>query len=178
MAFHADFASTLTKLPTGTVISSHTRQGKEDNITELPILLLLHGFPQNHTMWRQFVDYIPDRFTIVAIDLPGYGNSTKRPSVDSSSRNHSKKEWAKDVMTFIDEHFSGRKVIPFGHDRGGRLAYRIALDFPDRVAGLGVLDIVPTPHAWAAMDYDHNMHQETFYSAHWVSNLVNSYNIR
>ena len=98
-----------------------------------------------------------------------YGNSTKPIDPSSGSLAHSKREWAKDIVATVDALFgSDRKLIPYGHDRGGRVAYRLALDFPGRVAGAAVLDIVPGVYVWDAMRLDNNLHAETKKSHHWV----------
>jgi haloacetate dehalogenase len=103
-----------------------------------------------------------------------YGASTKEPSPSGDSLAHSKREWAKDIIEALDTTHgtaSPPKVIPYGHDRGGRLAYRLALDFPERVVGAGVLDIVPTSFVWGAMRLE-NEHRETRSSWHWVSTKI------
>lgn len=104
-----------------------------------------------------------------------YGLSTKNPSPSGDSLAHSKKEWAKDIIEALDSVHDTKgsaKVIPYGHDRGARLAYRLALDFPERVVGAAVLDIVPTPFVWGAMKLETD-HRETKSSWHWVSGTTN-----
>lgn len=96
-----------------------------------------------------------------------YGNSTK--PIGADSRGHSKREWAKDIVYVIDSIWNERKpLIAYGHDRGARLAYRLALDFPSRVVGAGLLDIVPTSYVWDAMRLEKG-HVETKRSHHWVN---------
>jgi haloacetate dehalogenase len=96
-----------------------------------------------------------------------YGNSTN--PVGPDSRGYSKREWAKDIIHVVDSIWGeSKQLIPYGHDRGARLAYRLALDFPSRVAGAGLLDIVPTSHVWGAMRLEKG-HVETKRSHHWVS---------
>ena len=107
-----------------------------------PPLLLLHGYPQTHVMWHKLAPSLAERFTVVACDLRGYGASGK-PDGGPDHTGYSKRAMARDqaeVMTALShETFS---VV--GHDRGGRVAHRLTLDFPDRVARLATLDIAPT----------------------------------
>jgi haloacetate dehalogenase len=115
-----------------------------------PPLLLLHGYPQTHLMWHGVAPLLAEQFTVVATDLSGYGESF-RPPTAADHAPHSKRAMASDqvqAMTALGyERFSVA-----GHDRGGRVAYRMALDDPDRVQALAVLDIVPTADVWARAD--------------------------
>ena len=115
-----------------------------------PPLLLLHGFPETHLMWHGVAAQLAERFTLVAPDLPGYGDSF-RPPVAADHAPHAKRALAEDLLAAMrglgHEHFSLA-----GHDRGGRVAYRLALDHPDAVRALAVLDIVPTGEIWARTD--------------------------
>ncbi|WP_037502795.1 alpha/beta fold hydrolase [Solirubrobacter soli] len=115
-----------------------------------PPLLVLHGFPETHLMWHPVAATLAERFTVVAPDLPGYGDSF-RPPVTDDHFSHSKRAWAADLIAAMRElgHSSFALV---GHDRGGRVAYRMALDHPDVVKRLAVLDIVPTGEIWARVD--------------------------
>lgn len=115
-----------------------------------PPVLLLHGYPETHIMWREVAPMLAERFTIVAPDLRGYGDSDRpRPSADHLT--YSKRVMAADqfgvMRTLGHEHFA---VV--GHDRGGRVAHRLALDVPDAVTRLAVLDIVPTLHMFENVD--------------------------
>ncbi|WP_420405015.1 alpha/beta fold hydrolase [Nisaea sp.] len=107
-----------------------------------PGLLLLHGYPQTHAIWHKVASDLAERFTVVATDLRGYGDSGKPPT-DAAHMPYSKREMARDqaeVMSALGfERFS---VV--GHDRGGRVAHRLARDHRDRVERLAVLDICPT----------------------------------
>jgi haloacetate dehalogenase len=109
-------------------------------------VLLLHGHPQTHVMWHRVAPALAERFALVIPDLPGYGRSTGRPSTPDSSA-HSKRTMARDLVALMRE-FGHERFAVVGHDRGGRVAYRMALDHPDRVAALAVLDIVPTADMW------------------------------
>ena len=96
-----------------------------------------------------------------------HGRSTKPVSEDS--RGHSKREMAKDIIHCVNTIFGcDRQIIAFGHDRGARVSYRLALDEPTRVVGAALLDIVPTAFVWGAMRIEKD-HAETKRSHHWVS---------
>jgi len=112
-----------------------------------PPLLLLHGYPQTHVMWHGAAARLADRFTVVAADLPGYGGSF-RPTAEADHAPHSKRALALDLRQAMSELGHERFAVA-GHDRGGRVAYRMALDHPDRVTALAVLDVVPTGEVWA-----------------------------
>jgi len=107
-----------------------------------PAVLLLHGFPQTHYCWRHVVPALARRNTVVVTDLRGYG-ATKAPAGGPEGQGFSKREMALDVVQLM--HALGvERFAVVGHDRGGRVAYRMALDHPDRVEKLVVLNIVPT----------------------------------
>src|SRR4051794_40671344 len=112
-----------------------------------PPLLLLHGYPQTHVMWHAAAARLADRFTVVAADLPGYGGSF-RPIPAADHVPHSKRALAVDLAQAMSELGHERYAVA-GHDRGGRVAYRMALDHPSRVSALAVLDVVPTGEVWA-----------------------------
>ncbi len=115
-----------------------------------PPLLLLHGYPQTHVMWREAARLLADRFTVVVADLPGYGRSF-RPTPTADHAPHSKRALAEDLVQAMDRLGHERFSVA-GHDRGGRVAYRMALDHPDRVAAVAVLDVVPTGDVWSRAD--------------------------
>jgi haloacetate dehalogenase len=107
-----------------------------------PPLLLLHGNPQTHAMWHLVAPRLAEDFTVVATDLRGYGDSSK-PETTPDHAPYSKRVMARDQISVM--HALGfERFFVCGHDRGGRVAYRMALDHPERVAKLAVLDIVPT----------------------------------
>jgi haloacetate dehalogenase len=112
-----------------------------------PPLLLLHGNPQTHVMWHKVAPALAAHFTVVASDLTGYGRSSKPPSTPDH-RPYSKRAMAADQLAVMRQLGHERFCVA-GHDRGGRVAYRMALDHPDAVARLAVLDIVPTWEAFA-----------------------------
>jgi haloacetate dehalogenase len=116
-----------------------------------PPLLLLHGYPQTHLMWHAAAPLLAQRgFTVVAADLAGYGASL-RPEPADDHRPHSKRAMALDLVEAMASAGFERFAVA-GHDRGGRVAYRMALDHPSTVTALAVLDIVPTAEVWKRTD--------------------------
>jgi haloacetate dehalogenase len=113
-------------------------------------LLLLHGFPQTHLMWRSVAPLLARRFSVVCADLRGYGRSGCPPSAPDHAP-YAKRALAKDMVAVMERLGFGRFSVA-GHDRGGRVAYRMALDHPDRVERLAVLDVLPTETVWACAD--------------------------
>jgi haloacetate dehalogenase len=115
-----------------------------------PPVLLLHGYPQTHACWHKIAPRLAEQFTVVCADLRGYGDSSK-PAGDAGHHSYSKRAMARDqalVMSALGfERFS---VV--GHDRGARVAHRLALDYPERVSRLALLDIVPTRKAFMSMN--------------------------
>ena len=107
-----------------------------------PPLLLLHGHPQTHAMWHRVAPLLAGTFTVVAADLRGYGDSSKPPSAPDHEP-YSKRAMARDQVALM-RRLGFERFGVAGHDRGGRVAYRMALDHPERVARLAVLDILPT----------------------------------
>jgi haloacetate dehalogenase len=107
-----------------------------------PPLLLLHGFPETHAMWHAVAPTLADAFTVICADLRGYGASGKPPSTPDHAP-YSKAAMARDMVQMMERLGFSRFSVA-GHDRGGRVAYRMALDHPDRIARLAVLDIIPT----------------------------------
>ena len=107
-----------------------------------PPLLLLHGNPQTHVMWHKIAPQLAREFTVVAADLRGYGDSSK-PGDGENHSNYSKRSMALDQVEVMS-HFGFEKFAVVGHDRGGRVGHRMALDHSDRITKLAVLDIVPT----------------------------------
>jgi haloacetate dehalogenase len=115
-----------------------------------PPLLLLHGFPETHLMWHSIAPRLTRHFTTVCADLPGYGRSGCPVSTPDHSP-YSKRAMANDLLSVMDTlGFHCFSIA--GHDRGGRVAYRLALDHPDRVDRVAVLDILPTETVWERAD--------------------------
>ena len=115
-----------------------------------PPLLLLHGYPQTHVMWHKVAPALAERFTVVAADLRGYGDSGKPPAGDDHG-GYSKRAMAQDQVEVMAALGFARFSL-VGHDRGARVAHRLALDHPARVEKLAVLDIVPTKHMYDTTD--------------------------
>ncbi|HZA65877.1 MAG TPA: alpha/beta hydrolase [Geminicoccaceae bacterium] len=115
-----------------------------------PPVLLLHGYPQTHAMWHRVAPVLAERCTVVCADLRGYGDSGK-PASDPEHAAYCKRASAGDMVAVMAGlGFSRFKVA--GHDRGGRVAHRLALDHPERLEALAVLDIVPTRTVFGATD--------------------------
>jgi len=115
-----------------------------------PALLLLHGFPQTHLMWRDVAPLLTRHFTVVCADLRGYGQSGCPPSTRDHAP-YAKRAMAQDMVSVMERLGFARFSVA-GHDRGGRVAYRLALDHPKRVERLAVLDVLPTDAVWARAD--------------------------
>ena len=115
-----------------------------------PPLLLLHGFSSTHVMWHEVAPKLADKFTLIIADLPGYGWSDM-PESDENHTPYTKRAMAKAVIEAMEQlghvHFALA-----GHDRGGRVSYRLALDHPGRLSKLAVLDILPTYDYWERMN--------------------------
>jgi len=107
-----------------------------------PPLLLIHGAPLTHLSWYRVAPELAKKYTVVAADLRGYGDSSK-PEDGENHINYSKRAMAQDQVELM-RHFGFDRFAVVGHDRGGRVAHRLALDHPDAVTRMSVLDIVPT----------------------------------
>ena len=107
-----------------------------------PALLLLHGFPQSHVMWHRVAQLLEKDYFLVLPDLRGYGDSSKTPGLPDHS-NYSKRNMAHDMVAVLDA-LGVDQFFVCGHDRGGRVAHRLALDYASRVKKLCVIDIAPT----------------------------------
>lgn len=106
-------------------------------------LVLLHGFPQSWLMWRLVLPALAARHHIVALDLRGYGDSEKPPA----EAGHDQATKASDVRALV-EHLDLERAVLIGHDRGARVARRYALEYPDTLAGVALLDILPAEHVY------------------------------
>jgi haloacetate dehalogenase len=115
-----------------------------------PPVLLLHGFPQTHLMWREVAPRLARDFTVVCADLRGYGRSGC-PASTPDHAPYAKRAMARDLV-IVMERLGLRRFSVAGHDRGGRVAYRLALDHADRVDRLAVLDVLPTETVWDRAD--------------------------
>lgn len=126
-------------------VDIHTRVGGAG-----PPLLLLHGFPQSHVLWHAVVPHLARRFTVVLTDLRGYGQSAKPPG-DADHATYSKRRMAADQVAVMAALGFDRFSVA-GHDRGARVAHRMALDHPGRVERVAFLDIVPTLEVFERVD--------------------------
>jgi haloacetate dehalogenase len=113
-----------------------------------PPVLLLHGYPQTHVCWHRLAHVLAKRYTVVACDLRGYGQSGQPREPHAAS--FAKREMAEDLIAVMDE-LGFRQFAVVGHDRGGRVAYRMALDHPARVVKLALVGILPTFAMWARL---------------------------
>ncbi|CAN5921681.1 alpha/beta hydrolase [soil metagenome] len=134
-----------------------------------PPLLLLHGYPQTHVMWHKVAPSLAARFTVVATDLRGYGDSSTPETTDDHAT-YSKRVTADDQVAVMDALGFHRFHLA-GHDRGGRVGHRLALDHPDRVRSLTVLDIAPTYTMYTTTDMTF---AEAYY--HWFF-LIQPYDL-
>ncbi len=130
-----------------------------------PPLLLLHGWPQSLVEWRKIAPALARHFTVVATDLRGYGDSSKPPDGERHE-GYSKRSMARDQVEVM-KRLGHDRFLVVGHDRGGRTAHRMALDHPDAVLKLAVLDIVPTLKLYSTVSKEF----ATVY-AHWFFMLA------
>jgi haloacetate dehalogenase len=113
-------------------------------------LLLLHGYPQTHVVWHRTAPELARHFTVVCPDLKGYGDSDA-PAPTPDSANYSKRVMGEEMLALMKALGHPRFAVA-GHDRGARIGYRLALDHPEAVAKLGILDILPTAEYWDLAD--------------------------
>ena len=125
-----------------------------------PPLVCLHGYPQSHLTWRKVAPLLAERYTVILPDLRGYGASEIVAS-DAAHAAYSKRVMARDIVALM-RTLGHERFFLAGHDRGARVAYRLTLDAPERVAAVAVLDIIPTLENWEAMDY-----QRAYGAYHW-----------
>lgn len=137
---------TRSRIPCGEVTLSVHRAGRGHP------LILIHGYPQNHRCWAPVAPALAERFDVIIPDLRGYGDSDA-PADDADHRVYSKRTMAADIAALMDALDLPTAHV-LGHDRGGRVAYRFALDHPDRLDRLGIIEIMTTHDTWAAWDAD------------------------
>lgn len=123
-----------------------------------PGLLLIHGHPQTHVIWHKVAEQLAEHFTVVAADLRGYGDSEKPEAVADHS-NYSKREMARDSLALM-RSLGFEQFSVLAHDRGARVAHRLALDHPQAITRLVMLDIAPTLAMYAQTN-------EAFARAYW-----------
>ena len=132
----------------GTTI--HARYSTQKEAAQ-PALLLLHGYPQTHFIWHKVASELALNFRVVCPDLRGYGDSAK-PRGAANHANYSKRTMAADMVEVM-RALGHESFALVGHDRGGRVAHRLALDHPDRVTKLCVIDISPTLTMYDKTDF-------------------------
>ncbi|KAH8663011.1 Alpha/Beta hydrolase protein [Tricladium varicosporioides] len=136
-------------LPSAKDVTIH---GIQSNSSNGPPLLLLHGFPQTHHIWHRITSSLISHFTVIALDLRGYGKSSKPPS--SAKENH--KPYSKSVMAAdcvaVMSSLGFEKFSICSHDRGARVAHKLCVDFPEKVEKVMFLDIAPTLAMFEATD--------------------------
>jgi haloacetate dehalogenase len=113
-------------------------------------LLMVHGFPRTSLMWRHVAPHLANNHTVICVDLRGYGRS----GVPASAEDHypyTKRAMANELVAVMDQ-FGFSKFDLVGHDRGGRVSYRLALDHPEKVQRLAVFDVLPISEAWGHAD--------------------------
>lgn len=123
-----------------------------------PPLLLLHGHPQTHAIWHKVADQLKQKFTVVLPDLRGYGDSS-RPITDAQHTPYSKRVMANDMVALMAS-LGFEQYAVLAHDRGARVAHRMAADYPGKVLRMMLLDIAPTLAMYEKTD-------ETFARAYW-----------
>lgn len=124
-----------------------------------PPLVLLHGFPQTHACFHRIAPDLARTHSVVCMDLRGYGWSSA-PKGEGGHETYSKRAMGRDVVAVM-ENLGHVRFALAGHDRGGRVGYRLALDHPERVERLALLDILPTFHVWRQIKAG------AFPAAHW-----------
>ncbi|KAI1867374.1 uncharacterized protein JN550_007105 [Neoarthrinium moseri] len=121
-----------------------------DSSSPRPALLLLHGFPQTHHIWHRLTPQLIEKFTVVLIDLRGYGKSSKPEQVEQ----YVKSAMARDCIAAMDHLGFTSKFFVCAHDRGARVAHKLLVDYPDRVRKAILLDICPTLAMYTATDFE------------------------
>jgi haloacetate dehalogenase len=117
-----------------------------------PVVLLLHGYPETSLAWRYVAPDLANDFTVIAADLPGYGDSTlSREAID---RGRISKRTMGQVLVDVMNELGIPQFAVVGHDRGARVAYRLALDYPQRIRALAVLDVIPILDMAERLTYD------------------------
>ncbi|KAK9415193.1 putative AB hydrolase-1 domain-containing protein [Seiridium unicorne] len=121
-----------------------------DSSTHKPALLLLHGFPQTHHIWHRVAPQLSEKFTVVLLDIRGYGDSSKPEGVSQ----YAKSVMARDCISVMDQLGFKSKFYICAHDRGARVAHKLIVDHPDRVHKAIFLDICPTLAMYEATDFN------------------------
>lgn len=129
-----------------------------------PPLLMLHGNPQTHAMWHKVAPDLIEDYTVICPDIPGYGKSFK-PKLSANHEEYSKVKMAKDIEEFM-KLLNFKSFYVLAHDRGARIAHRLALDFPDKVLKMILLDIIPTIEHFERANMDFAM---GYYHWFWLA---------
>ena len=140
--FYSSFETSICEISSG---AFHVTKGGSG----MPVLFL-HGYPQTHAIFHKLAPLLQDNITMVMTDLRGYGTSPKPPT-DASHSPYAKRAMAQDMIEIMDQ-LGYETFAVVGHDRGGRVAHRLARDYHDRVTHLSVLDIAPTYAMYDATD--------------------------
>jgi haloacetate dehalogenase len=138
------FSREIVGVAAGSVLTRRAGRG--------PVVLLLHGYPETSLAWRKVAPDLASKFTVIAADLPGYGDSTLSGSAIEKGR-ISKRSMARVLADVMTELGISRFAV-VGHDRGARVAYRLALDHPERIRAVAVLDVVPILDMAEGLTYD------------------------
>ena len=144
------------RITTGSNVEIYVRTGGAG-----PALLLLHGYPQTHVAWHRIAPELARHCTLVVADLRGYGASSA-PAGDAEHMTYAKRAMAQDCLTVM-RALGHERFMVAGHDRGGRVAYRLALDHPEAVSALVPVDILPTAEVWRRTSA-----QSMLKSYHWA----------
>mgnify|MGYP002885439668 CR=1 FL=1 len=156
MNFFVDFEISFLKIRKGLIRFRKAGNG--------PPLLMLHGNPQTHVMWHKVFPELVNNFTVICPDIPGYGKSFK-PNILKNHELHSKVNMAADLLEFMRSlGFDSFYIV--AHDRGARIAHRLALDFPHKVIKMILLDIIPTLEHFERTDMDFAM---GYYHWFWLA---------
>ena len=156
MDFFNDFEISFIKIKRGSI--RYRKAGKG------PPLLMLHGNPQTHVMWHKVAPMLLKNFTVICPDIPGYGKSFK-PKLSYNHEGYSKINMARDISEFMSLlGFNSYYIV--AHDRGARIAHRLALDFPDKVIKIILLDIIPTIEHFERTNMDFAM---GYYHWFWLA---------
>ena len=156
MDFFSDFDLSTLKVKNGEI--RYRKAGKG------PPLLMLHGNPQTHAMWHKVAPKLVDNYTLICPDIPGYGKSFK-PKLSENHEGYSKVNMAKDINEFMSLlNYDSFYLI--AHDRGARIAHRLALDFPDKILKMILLDIIPTIEHFERANMDFAM---GYYHWFWLA---------
>jgi len=156
MDFFTDFK--LSTINTTRGIIRYRKYGKG------PPILMLHGNPQTHVMWHKVAPELVNEYTVICPDIPGYGKSFK-PEMSDNHETYSKVNMAFDIINFM-ELLGFDKFQIVAHDRGARIAHRIALDFPEKVIKMMLLDIIPTIEHFERTNMDFAM---GYYHWFWLA---------